>query len=216
MLILSNYGLIVFKNLGLTEWKPLLLLSIWVTISIPANIATALLVDRVGRRVALLTGSSGILVSLTCLCALLASQSGSDDRPIQIAACFFVYLFIIFWGVCIDATQYLYMSEIFPTRIRAQGASFAMWNQYAATIIILVAGPIALERIAWRFFLVLIIPTALYVVVIYFYFPETKLRSLEDLNAQFGDSIGGDCEDGDSKTAGSHLEDKDSGEKSVK
>lgn len=36
---------------------------------------------------------------------------------------------------------------------------------------------------------VLLIPTAIYIPVIYFFFPETKGRSLEDLNAQFGDSV---------------------------
>lgn len=66
------------------------------------------------------------------------------------------------------------MSKIFPTRIRPQGAWFAIWNQQAATIVVLVAGPIALERIAWKFFLVLIIPTALYIPVIYFCFRRRR------------------------------------------
>lgn len=81
------------------------------------------------------------------------------------------------------------MSEVFPTRIRHQGAGFAIWNQQAAIIVVLVAGPDALERIAWKFFLVLIIPTALYIPVIYFCFPETKKLSLEDINAQFGEVV---------------------------
>lgn len=37
--------------------------------------------------------------------------------------------------------------------------------------------------------IVLLVPTAIYIPVIYFFFPETKGRSLEDLNAQFGDSV---------------------------
>ncbi|KAL4891471.1 MFS sugar transporter [Aspergillus ambiguus] len=189
VLILSNYGLVLFKTLGLDEWRPLLLLGIWLTVSIPANITTALIVDKVGRRPILLVGASGILVSLICECVLQALYADSSNKSGQIAACFFIYLFILFWGVCIDATQYLYMSEIFPTRIRPQGAGFAIWNQQAATIVVLVAGPIALERISWRFFLVLIIPTTLYIPVIYFFFPETKKRSLEDINSQFGEVV---------------------------
>jgi MFS family permease len=163
-----NYGLVLFKNLGLGEWRPLVLLGIWLTVSIPANITTALIVDKVGRRPVFLVGASGILVSLICECILQALYVDSSNKSGQIAACFFIYLFILFWGVCIDATQYLYLGEIFPTRIRPQGAGFAIWNQQAATIVVLVAGPIALERIAWKFFLVLIIPTALYIPVIYF------------------------------------------------
>ena len=62
-----------------------------------------------------------------------------------------------------------------------------MFNQFAAQIVVLVAGPIALNAIGWKFFLVLICPTAVYIPVIYFFFPETRQRSLEDINEQFGE-----------------------------
>ncbi|TKA41465.1 hypothetical protein B0A55_13470, partial [Friedmanniomyces simplex] len=64
-----------------------------------------------------------------------------------------------------------------------------MANQFAAQIIILVAGPIALNNIGWKFFLVMACPTAVYIPVIYFFFPETQNRSLEDINAEFGDKV---------------------------
>lgn len=60
---------------------------------------------------------------------------------------------------------------------------------YLADIILLVAGPIALDKISWKFFLVLIIPTALHIVFVYFMCPETKGRSLEDINVQFGEPV---------------------------
>jgi Sugar (and other) transporter len=64
-----------------------------------------------------------------------------------------------------------------------------MMGLYLADIILLVAGPIALEKIGWRFFFVLIFPTALHIVFVYFMCPETKGRSLEDINAQFGEKV---------------------------
>jgi hypothetical protein len=67
--------------------------------------------------------------------------------------------------------------------------AIGMSGLYLADIILLVAGPIALERIGWRFFLVLIIPTALHILFVYFFCPETKGRSLEDINAQFGEQV---------------------------
>ena len=88
-----------------------------------------------------------------------------------------------------DATQFLYVAEIFPTHIRSQGTAFSMMGLYLADIILLVAGPIALDKITWKFFFVLIVPTALHIVFVYFMCPETKARSLEDINAQFGDSV---------------------------
>ena len=64
-----------------------------------------------------------------------------------------------------------------------------MCGLYLADIILLVAGPIALNNIHWKFFFVLIIPTAFHLVFVYFMCPETKGRSLEDINAQFGEKV---------------------------
>lgn len=73
-------------------------------------------------------------------------------------------------------------AEIFPTHIRSQGMAVSMVGLYLADIILLVAGPIALNNIGWKFFLVLIIPTALHIVFVYFMCPETKGRSLVSLH----------------------------------
>jgi len=64
-----------------------------------------------------------------------------------------------------------------------------MVGLYLASIILLVAGPIALDQIKWKFFLVLIIPTGLHFLNVYFFFPETKQRSLEDINLAFGEQV---------------------------
>ena len=57
---------------------------------------------------------------------LQALYTGTTNAAGQKAAVFFIFLFIAFWSSCIDATQYLYMSEIFPTDIRGQGTAVGM------------------------------------------------------------------------------------------
>lgn len=64
-----------------------------------------------------------------------------------------------------------------------------MMGLYLADVIILVAGPIGLDKIKWKFFFVLIVPTFFHILFVYFMCPETKGRSLEDINAQFGDQV---------------------------
>ncbi|KAK3110266.1 hypothetical protein LTR53_015619 [Teratosphaeriaceae sp. CCFEE 6253] len=189
VLIIANYAVLLFTQLGISGATPLLLLAIWITISFPGNIITALCVDKWGRRKFMLTGASGILVSLILECVLQAVYTNSGNAAGQRAAIFPIFLFICFWSSCFDATQYLYMSEIFPTSVRGQGTAVGMANQFAAQIIILVAGPIALNDIGWKFFLVMACPTAVYIPVIYFFFPETRQLSLEDINAEFGDKV---------------------------
>ena len=150
---------------------PLLLLALWVTASFPGNIFTALYIERFGRRKFMLVGAVGLSISLLLECILQALYTGTTNTAGQKAAISFIFFFIVFWSSCFDATQYLYMAEIFPTAIRGQGTAVGMFNQFAAQVVIVVAGPIALERIGWKFFLVLLVPTTVYIPVIYFFFP---------------------------------------------
>lgn len=46
-----------------------------------------------------------------------------------------------------------------------------MMGLYLADIIILVAGPIALNNISWKFFFVLIVPTFFHIIFVYFMCP---------------------------------------------
>ena len=116
VLIIANYGIILYVALGMTGYIPLLLTSLWVTSTFPGNIFCAFFVERFGRRPFLLTGLSGILVCLICETALQASFLGTDNQAGQNAAIFFIFLFITpFWSTFIDASQFLYVYVFTPS-----------------------------------------------------------------------------------------------------
>lgn len=71
----------------------------------------------------MLTGAIGLTISLFFECLLQALYTNSSNTSGQQAAIFFIFLFIVFWSSCFDATQYLYMAEIWPTAIRGQGTA---------------------------------------------------------------------------------------------
>jgi len=56
-------------------------------------------------------------------------------------------------------------------------------------------GATAISTISWRYYLVFICLTFLSIIVIYFFYPETKGRSLEELAAVFGDPVAVKLED---------------------
>ena len=110
VLVLANYGLILYISLGMTGILPLLLTSIWVTSSFPGNIFCAFFVERFGRRTFMLIGLTGILVALICETALQAEFLGTTNRAGQNAAIFFLFLFLTpFWSTFMDASQFLYV-----------------------------------------------------------------------------------------------------------
>ncbi|PYH61338.1 MFS sugar transporter [Aspergillus niger CBS 101883] len=188
-LVIANYGVILFGELGLSGYMPLLCLGIYVTITIPGNTITALYLDRLGRRTFLLIGTGGIGLCLVLETLMQGLYMDSTNDAGKRAAIFFIFLYIFFWSTCMDATQFVYLSEIFPTHLRSQGVAVGMFSYFAASIILLVAGPIAMDNIGWRFMLVFAVPTCCYWFAIYFLFPETAGRSLEDINAGFGDPV---------------------------
>lgn len=147
------------------------------------------MIDRLGRRTFMLIGLAGTMVANILEAALQAEYLGTTNAAGQKTAIFAIFLFILFWSSFLDASQFLYLSEIFPMHIRAEGMALGMSALYLADIIVLVAGPIALDNIKWKFFLVFIIPTAIEWVCVFLFFPETKQRSLEDINAAFGESV---------------------------
>lgn len=201
---MTNYGVLIYASLGLQGSVPLLLNACWTTFTIIGNIWTALYIDRWGRRTFLLIGATGVTVSLIFLCALTAEFLNTTNTAGLNAAVFFIWFFILWWCFFVDATQYVYVSEIWPNHLRSQGTAWGLAFFYLASEITLVAAPVALNSIGWRFYLVLIIPSVCYVIAIWFLFPvsssrlrsfempltfhqETKGRTLEEIGSLFGD-----------------------------
>lgn len=189
ILVVANYGILLYEAIGFRGSMPLLLSAVWVVITIPCNLFTALYVDRIGRRPLLLVGLAGCTVCNIFECALQAFYLGTDNKSGLNAAIFFIFFFVGFWATCCDATQYLYTAEIFPTHIRSQGTAIGMAGLFSGTLVVLVAGPIALNDITWRFYFVLIVPPAVEFVCVCLWFPETRQRSLEDIAEAFGDKV---------------------------
>lgn len=71
---------------------------------------------------------SGGVLSM-CVVAALSAHYGNPEntnRAGSIAAVVWIFIFVTFYGSCVDATSFIYTSEIFPTKIRAQGVGFSL------------------------------------------------------------------------------------------
>ena len=58
-----------------------------------------------------------------------------------------------------------------------------------ATIILLQSAPIGFNAVGWKYFLLVIVWSVLFIPAIYFFWPETARLSLEEIGKQFGDEV---------------------------
>lgn len=93
------------------------------------------------------------------------------------------------YGCCVDATTYVYCSEIFPSHIRARGVAFSLSILFLTALVYLEAAPTAFAHIGWKYYVVFLVLTFINIFVVWWLFPETKGLSLEEIGELFGDDV---------------------------
>ncbi len=88
-----------------------------------------------------------------------------------------------------DASSYVYAGELFPTSIRAQGAGFSISALFCMSLIYTMCAPVAFNTIGWRYYVIFIVMPIIGAAIMYFFYPETKGLSLEEIGKKFGDDI---------------------------
>lgn len=181
----------VFKEAGIQGEKQLFGVTIIMGIAKTFFVfVSALVLDKFGRRPMLLLGSSGMAVSLFGLglgCTLLQN---SNEKPIwAIALCVVaVCANVSFFSIGLGPITWVYSSEIFPMRLRAQGSSLAISvNRLISGIVSMSFLSISEEITFGGMFFVL--GGVMVVATIFFYnfLPETKGKSLEEIQTLFED-----------------------------
>ncbi|KIW83322.1 hypothetical protein Z517_02567 [Fonsecaea pedrosoi CBS 271.37] len=187
--VIYVYIVSLYQNLGLTGGVPLILGAAYVTVATISNFIGALLLDRVGRKPLLLAGLTGCMLSVCLETAMIAEYAGTTNKAGLSMGVFFSFCFISFYGGGIDVVGYVYCSEIFPTTIRSQGVAWSLAGTFLSTLVYVEAAPTALANIKWKYYIVFICLTFVNIWIFYFWCPETRGKSLEEINALFGDEV---------------------------
>ena len=80
-----------------------------------------------------------------------------------------------------------YAAEIMPNAIRTVGCAVSYMALHLMIIVLVQVTPLAVEAISWRYFLIFLICSSIFAVIFYFLYPETQGKTLEDIEAIFGD-----------------------------
>ncbi len=135
-------------------------------------------IDRLGRKTLLLTGAAG----MTACLALAAAALSGLLRPALLLPALVAY--IGFFAFSQGAVIWVYISEIFPNRVRAQGQSLGAGAHWLLNALISAAFPLVAARSRGGPFWVFAAMMAVQFVVVLTLFPETKGVELEALQAR--------------------------------
>ncbi|XP_052153268.1 probable polyol transporter 4 [Oryza glaberrima] len=195
---LVYYSPTIFRDAGITTESKLLVATVAVGFFKTAFIALAIvLIDRVGRKPLLYVSTVGMTACLVVLAATLAALAhGSASRSAGIAvAILTVCGDVAFFSVGIGPICWVMSSEIFPLRLRSQAAALgAVMNRVTSGAVAMSFLSVCRAISVAGAFSVFAVISALSVVFVYRYVPETSGKTLEEIELLFGGGGGGDGE----------------------
>lgn len=181
----------IFKDAGIHDRKQQVGVTIIMGIAKTSFVfVSALFLDHFGRRPLLLLGSIGMAISSAGLGLGSKYLQNSYDKPTwAIALCVVaVCADVSFFSIGLGPITWVYSSEIFPMRLRAQGSSLAISvNRLVSGIVSMSFLSISRKTTFGGMFFVLSGIMVIGTVFFYFFLPETKGKSLEEIEILFED-----------------------------
>ncbi|GKT84111.1 MFS monosaccharide transporter [Colletotrichum tofieldiae] len=185
----SYYMTALLKYAGITDEKRVLALNaINPILCFGASLVGARMTDVIGRRPLLIYS---IIFCSCCFAIITGTSKLATDDTSNVAAAnttiAFIYIFGIAFSFGWTPLQSMYIAETLNTATRAKGTAVGNFaSAVGSTVIQYASGP-AFLNIKHYFYIVFIFWDLFEAVVIskYFYFPETKDRTLEELEEVF-------------------------------
>ncbi|CCL98787.1 uncharacterized protein FIBRA_00792 [Fibroporia radiculosa] len=190
--VINYFGPSMYKSLGLSPSQSLLVQGIYGAVGPIANFFfITLILDTVGRKKPLMFGAGSTVVTYSVLTAIVARfpPGISENHPAQQAGIAMIFLTSIFFSLSFGPVSWVLASEVFPTKTRSIGTSVATCANWAFNVLFSQVSNLAIESIDWKYYIVFICLNAVDFIIIAFFFPETKGKSLEEMAEVFGDEI---------------------------
>ncbi|KAL1923453.1 uncharacterized protein VTP21DRAFT_8433 [Calcarisporiella thermophila] len=179
--VIAYFQVPVFLQAGLDNQTALLVAGINTVFYFFSTFIPVYAIDRWGRRPMLIIGAAGQSICMTIITIFLATSPTKAGYAVPA----FVYLYTALFGAAWLSIAWIYPSEIFPTRTRAKGAGLAtMANFFFNTLIGLCTLPLQKAMGAYLYVIFAVI-NFLMVFIIYFFYPETKGKTLEEMDRVF-------------------------------
>ena len=153
------------------------------------TIVAVFFTDKIGRKPLLYFGLTGVMLSLFALSASFAFADVLGDNLKWLAVGSLV-TYIVCFAMSLGPIGWILVSEVFPLKIRGIAMSICTVSNFAFNFFVVASFPILLHRIggAWTFAIFGIV-SILCIIFVYFFVPETKGISLEQIESNWRKNI---------------------------
>ena len=139
------------------------------------------IIERVGRRKLFLWGTVGQMLSMVLVFACLIPDNPNAAKGAAVG----LFTYIASFGTSWLPLPWLYPAEINPVKTRAKANALSTCSNWLFNFLIVMVTPIMVANIGWGTYLFFAAVNACFLPVIYWYYPETKERSLEEIDIIF-------------------------------
>ncbi|PYH43897.1 putative MFS sugar transporter, partial [Aspergillus saccharolyticus JOP 1030-1] len=139
-------------------------------------------IDRLGRRVLMLWSAAGMSVSM----AILAGTTSLPNHTgALVVAVIFLFVFEFIFTVGYSGLTFLYATEVAPLQLRAAISAVSTAAVWTFNFLLAEVTPVGFDTISYRYYIIFAVLNAAIVPTVYFFFPETNGRSLEEIDEIF-------------------------------
>ncbi|KAI7916095.1 sugar transporter STL1 [Pyricularia oryzae] len=179
--LITYYAAVIYSGLGMSDFMSRLLAALNGTEYFIASWPAVWLVERVGRRKLMLFGAAGQALTM----AASAGVTSRSEEGFQIAGVVLLFIFNTFFAIGWLGMTWLYPAEIVPLRIRAPANALSTSANWIFNFMVVMITPVAFNTIKHHTYTIFAIINAIMVPSVYFLFPETAYRSLEEMDTIF-------------------------------
>lgn len=174
------YGPSIFENSGLSSGDSLFYQALIGVVNVLTTVLALLIIDRVGRKKLVYFGVSGMILTLVLIGFYFFAGEAIGLSSVFLLVCFLSYIF--FCAVSISAVIFVFLSEMYPTRVRGMAMSVAGLSLWVGTFLIGQLTPWLLSQLTpagtFWLFAAMCVP---YMLIVWKLMPETAGKSLEDI-----------------------------------
>ncbi|EAW14400.1 putative MFS sugar transporter [Aspergillus clavatus NRRL 1] len=181
--LISMYATTIFEQyLGMSPIKSRILAAAMCMTQPLGGFLAFYTIDRLGRRVLMLWSAAGMSMAMAILAG---TTSVTDNTGALVVAVVFLFVFQFIFTFGYSGLTFLYATEVAPLQLRAAISAVSTAAVWTFNFLLAEVTPVGFNTIGYRYYIIFAVLNAAIVPIVFFFFPETNGRTLEEIDEIF-------------------------------